>query len=285
MACVLLGCRGGSKEGGSASGKSEVREPTQAESLPPIVLDEAPGVKPGIKIVARGIEIGSVESTKLDRQRVVLGARLDPGHELELRPGACVRARVHGEALSLELELGEGEGEAPARLEACAGEGRGADPPRDPAPGDPDPGPDPVEEMDGETGADDKEAEPEASRSKSNKRKPKRRSHCGDKIFFSTLSVSAVDPVPIHLPKGGWRAKIRFENEGAGFVEIDGVSSAAFMDKSGAALPVASMPGSGDWFMPFQLPPHSSKVVRVTFHDKGGGKPWVHRIKYTWSCS
>ena len=246
--------------------------PTPA-SLPQIVLDEAPGISAGTRVLARGIAIGAVESTKLEQQRVIVTVQLDAGHTPALGEGACVRVTREAEAAVLELELGQGEA-TPKQLERCAAPVQLADT-EPPLPEPPPPEPPPPEPVD---------PDPDPASKSPSKPKPAKRS-CGDDLSFATLAVTNVDPIPLHLPSGGWRATIRFTNDGNGFVELDGVSSAAFMDKSGAALDVASLPGSRDWFMPFELPPHSNKEITVTFHQDGGPKPWVSRIKYTWFCS
>lgn len=268
LACLSCwGCRGATVDQAA---------PAPA-SLPTIVLDAAPGIIQGTPVVARGITIGAVVSTTLEQQRVVVTARLDPGHRPTLGAGACVRVGRDAQAAVLVLVLGEGE-TAPTQLERCEGPDvlaaaerqPSASPQPDPEPSEPDPEP-------SEPGPEPSAPDP--------KPKPKPAQHsCGDDLSFSTVSVTDVDAIPLHLPNGGWRAKIRFTNDGGDFVEIDPVTTAAFMDKSGAALNVASLPSSRDWFMPFQLPPHSSKEVEVTFHHDGGPKPWVQRVKYSWSC-
>jgi hypothetical protein len=264
--CHALGCRGPSLD--------EAPPAPAPAVLPMIVLDEAPGIIRGTPVVARGIAIGTVESLELERQHVIMNVRLDAGHEPTLGEGACVRVSREADAVVLELELGRGEA-APQQLERCARAVDLADTgPQVPAVP---PTPRPPE-------VDEPESEPQSEPAP--KPKPKlAKPSCDEGLSFSTLSVTEVDAVPLHLPTGGWRAKIRFANDGDGFVEIEGVSSAAFIDKAGAGLDVASLPGSGDWFMPFEVPPHSSKDVTVTFHHDGGPKPWVDRVKYSWFCS
>jgi hypothetical protein len=268
LVCLVLGgCRGASSDEAPAA-------PAPA-MLPKIVLDAGPGITAGTPVIARGIVIGTVESTTLEQRQVIVTARLDAGHQPTLGEGACVRISREVEAVALELELGRGDA-APEQLERCAD-------PEEPAaatsqPSAIEPPTDPESEPEAEA-----EAEANNEPSSAAKPKPAKRS-CGDDLSFSTLSVDEVGPIALHLPTGGWRAKIRFTNDGDGFVEIDGAQSAAFMDASGAALDVATLPASKDWFMPFQLPPRSSKEVTVTFHQDGGAKPWVERIKYTWFC-
>lgn len=264
---LAWGCRDATSDEGTPA-----PAPTAA-ALPVIVLDEALGISSGTPVIARGITIGAVESTRLEQQHVIVTVRLDAGHVPALGEGACVRLVSEAETATIELVLGQGEA-GPPRLERCAGpvELAAVEPTHEPALPPPQP-PDPLEPK----------PEPAAEPKPASKPKQPKRS-CGEDLSFATLSVTELDAVPLHLPNGGWRAKIRFSNDGDGFVEIDGVSSAAFIDESGSTLDVASMPGSRDWFMPFQLPPRASKEVQVTLHHDGGPKPWVQRIKYSWSC-
>ena len=278
VALAGLACGGGDEVAAGADA-TEVAPPSEAVAaavmLPPIELVAAPGVEPGTAVHARGIRVGEVASARLNGQRVALTVELEPGHAPSLAADACVRVETGGDSPVVVIETGKGDAVEHEVLENCEGEGVGA------------------HEAAGEERAVEEEptgAEPPVAaehEDRPKKKKPRnRRSQrsCGDDLSFATLSVSEVAPQGLHLPDGGWRAKIRFENAGSRFVEIDPVSMAAFMDRSGASLPVATLPASSDWFMPFELPPHSKKVVTVTFHDDGGGKPWVHRIKYSYVC-
>lgn len=277
-ALTVTAC-GGAEEvaaGADTTDEAPVSEPVAASvMLPPIRLDAAPGVEPGTAVQARGIRVGSVASAKLDGQLVALTVELEPGHTPSLAADACVRIEGGAAGPTVIIETGEGDAAEHEVLEGCSGAGAAAAEP--PPTTQADPAEEPPTEVEPKTA---EEARP--TKKKARKRKPQRR--CGDDLSFSTLSVSEVAPQGMHLPDGGWRAKIRFENAGSRFVEIDPVSMAAFMDRSGASLPVATLPASKDWFMPFDLPPHSKKVVTVTFHRDGGGKPWVHRIKYSYVC-
>lgn len=77
--------------------------------------------------------------------------------------------------------------------------------------------------------------------------------------------VVAVEAVPLHLPHGGARVVLELRNDGERTITTGTVSTASFVTASGEALAPATLPGSEDWLMPIEIPPHAHAEASVTF--------------------
>jgi hypothetical protein len=69
----------------------------------------------------------------------------------------------------------------------------------------------------------------------------------------------------------GRRVTLEIANTRSDTIEIGGSSQASFVDATGTAMSAKMTPGTGDWFLPFSLPPASKRQVSVTL--KPGGDP------------
>lgn len=265
-------------------------------------LSDANGLEKDAPVVTRGLEVGSVATLRVEGEEVKVEARLAKGQDPSFGADACARV-IDGR---LVLEPGEAETEVPEVIPGC--DMASGDEP-DPWPGMEHPDLTQAKKDDPEL-AEEIERDPDlaeairaelelqdeieaARKAKANKKgEPKTKAKgkkakpsCGKDLSFSTLSVVDVAPIPLHLPDGGWRAKIKWENTGSHYVDIDPVSRAVFMDEDGAALDIATLPGSRDWFMGFSIPPGGTKTVTVTFFKDGGAKPFVETIRYDFVCA
>ncbi|WP_157595803.1 MlaD family protein [Plesiocystis pacifica] len=259
--------------------------------LPEIALANAEGLEPGTPVWALGVHVGTVESLQVRANAVIVHARAEGEHDPGFAADAC--AVVEDGALKLELggRVGEPFDALEGPLPPCSQAAPEATPKPEP---EPEPEPEPIAKLEpGEVEPIPVEADdpgptpgPGAQPGTPPAAKPPviQSERCGDGLGWTVLAYTAVNPQPLHLPEGGWRAKIRFTNDSGIFVEMDAVDTAAFMDPQGGVLDVATLPGSKDWFMPFSLPAHANKTVTVTFHADGDDPPDLHRVRYSYRC-
>ncbi|RMG14082.1 MAG: hypothetical protein D6729_14180 [Deltaproteobacteria bacterium] len=73
-----------------------------------------------------------------------------------------------------------------------------------------------------------------------------------------------VPPMPLLLPRGGMKVRLRIENHRDSAIEVPSSDRLRLMNSDREILPVAQVPGSGDWWMPFDVPAAASATVTVT---------------------
>ena len=75
---------------------------------------------------------------------------------------------------------------------------------------------------------------------------------------------------------GSW-INLDFANTTGDTIEIGGSQEASFVDGDGVAMQPQMTPSEDEWFMPFKLPAHSHRTVRVRV--KGGTPSTLARIE------
>lgn len=88
---------------------------------------------------------------------------------------------------------------------------------------------------------------------------------CGS-VSVRVDGVERVDPVPLLLTDGGYRAWLVFQNDGDETMRMGPISQATFTDAQRQSLSVARIPSEQNgWFMPFDVPAHGTARVSVVF--------------------
>lgn len=87
-----------------------------------------------------------------------------------------------------------------------------------------------------------------------------------DAMGVRVTAIEELNSEMLHLPRGGFRVRMTFVNDGDVTAELPARSQAVFFDRARARLRPATLPASSDWWMPLTIPAHGSATTSVTFH-------------------
>jgi hypothetical protein len=98
----------------------------------------------------------------------------------------------------------------------------------------------------------------------------------GCNVSVSSKAPSCGAEVAFKGADGHWLS-LDFANTTGDAIEIGGGTEASFVDTDGVAMEPQMTPGEESWFMPFTLPGHSHRTVKIRV--KGGTPAQLARIE------
>ena len=96
-------------------------------------------------------------------------------------------------------------------------------------------------------------------------------------VHFGSSSTSSCGAEVRFTGADGHWVNVEIANTTDDTIEIGSGIDASFVDADGTAMAPQMTPGEDSWFMPFQLPAHSHRAVRIRV--KGGDPSRLARIE------